>query len=177
MVVTIKVTAIELPTTIVDTTGCANAFPATIFGHVFTVPGSITDTIPSLTGGCDTVRTINVTAVELPTTIVDTTVCANAFPATIFGHVFTVPGSITDTIPSLTGGCDTVITMNVTSVELPTTLFHSTILLHSFPATIFGHVFTVPGSITDTIPSLTGGCDTVRTINVTAVELPTTIVD
>src|SRR5688572_2452889 len=122
MVVTIKVTAIELPTTIVDTTGCANAFPATIFGHVFTVPGSITDTIPSLTGGCDTVRTINVTAVELPTTIVDTTVCANAFPATIFGHVFTVPGSITDTIPSLTGGCDTVRTINVTAVELPTTI-------------------------------------------------------
>src|SRR5205809_1678551 len=106
-----KVTTLPFLTTPIDTAVCANAFPATILGHVFAAPGSIVDTVAATTG-CDTIRTINVTTLPLLTTTIDTAVCANAFPATILGHVFAAPGSIVDTVAATTD-CDTIRTINV----------------------------------------------------------------
>src|SRR2546426_3970766 len=82
---TINVTTAQLLTTTVNATVCANGFPATILGHLFNTPGTLTDTLASTTGGCDTARTINVTAIPLLTSTVNVTVCTNGFPATIFG--------------------------------------------------------------------------------------------
>src|SRR5207247_722491 len=142
----------------------------------FNAPGTLTDTVVSTTGGCDTARTINVTAVTLIPSTVNITVCTNAFPATILGHLFNSPGTLTDTVVSTTGGCDTARTINVTAIPLLTLTVNVTVYTNSFPATILGHLFNAPGTLTDTVVSTTGGCDTARTINVTAVTLiPSTV--
>src|SRR5439155_240870 len=148
---TINVTTLPLLTSIVDTAVCNNQFPFTIFGHVFNQAGTLTDTVASTTGGCDTIRTINVTTLPLLTAIVDTAVCNNQLPFTIFGHVFTQAGSVVDTVSSTTGGCDTIRTINVTTLPLLTATIDTAVCANSFPATILGHVFTQPGSITDTV--------------------------
>src|SRR5439155_1255771 len=160
----------------VNITVCENAFPATILGHVFNAPGSLIDTVASTTGGCDTARTINVTAVTLIPSTVNITVCENVFPATILGHVFNAPGTLIDTVVSTTGSCDTARTINVTTLPLLTLTVNITVCENAFPATILGHVFNAAGTLTDTVVSTTGGCDTARTINVTAVTLiPSTV--
>src|SRR5204862_5326 len=171
---TINVTMLPLQTITVDTAVCNNAFPATILGHLFTIPGTITDTVSAATG-CDTIRTINVTMLPLQTITVDTAVCNNAFPATILGHLFTIPGTITDTVSAATG-CDTIRTINVTMLPLQTITIDTAVCDNAFPATILGHVFTIPGTITDTVSAATG-CDTIRTINVTMLPLQTITID
>src|SRR5690606_27878834 len=105
----IQVTINPLLVSTVDITLCANEFPATILGHIFTGPGSLVDTVAS-TAGCDTIRTINVTELPLLTTEVNIAVCASEFPYTFAGHVFDGPGSLVDTVGS-TAGCDTIRTI------------------------------------------------------------------
>jgi hypothetical protein len=63
---------------------------------------TLIDTVASTTGGCDTARTITITTAPLLTTTVSATVCANDFPATIFGHVFNGPATLIDTVASTT---------------------------------------------------------------------------
>src|SRR5204863_961970 len=171
---TITVTTLPLLTKTVDTAVCANAFPATIFGHIFNAAGSVTDTVSSA-AGCDTIRTITVTTLPLLTKTVDTAVCANAFPATIFGHIFNAAGSVTDTVSSA-AGCDTIRTINVTSLPLLTKTIDTAVCANAFPATIFGHIFNAAGSVIDTVSSA-AGCDTIRTITVTTLPLLTKTVD
>src|SRR5690606_37763909 len=101
-----------LLTTTVNIEVCASEFPYTFEGHVFDGPSTITDTVGS-TAGCDTIRTITVTDLPLLTTEVNIEVCASEFPYTFEGHTFATPGTITDTVASTTGGCDTIRTITV----------------------------------------------------------------
>src|SRR5437762_2851406 len=95
----------------IDTASCDNSFPDTIFGHIFNAPAAVTDTVSLALHYAITIS-INVTSLPLLTKTVDTAVCANSFPATIFGHVFNAPASITDTVSSA-AGCDTDRKINV----------------------------------------------------------------
>src|SRR5690606_34064122 len=166
----------ELPllTTTVNIEVCASEFPYVFEGHTFNTPGTIIDTVASTTGGCDTIRTINVTELPLLTTTVNIEVCASEFPYTFEGHVFASPGTITDTVASTTNGCDTIRTINVTELPLFTTTVNIEVCASEFPYTFEGHVFATPSTIIDTVASTTGGCDTIRTINVTEIPLLTT---
>src|SRR5678810_210927 len=143
-------------------------------GHVFAIPGSITSNVYK-TQGCDTIRTINVTSLPLQTITIDTAVCANAFPYSFGGHVFAIPGSITDTV-SAASGCDTIRTINVTSLPLQTITIDTAVCANAFPATILGPLLNAPASIADTV-SAASGCDTIRTINVTSLPLQTITID
>src|SRR5207247_585248 len=174
---TINVRTMPLLTATVDTAVCTNQFPVTIFGHLFNEAGQIVDTVSNSTAGCDTMSTINVTTLPLLTAIVDTAVCNNQLPLTIFGHLFTQAGSVVDTVASTAGGCDTIRTINVTTLPLLTAIVDTAVCNNQLPFTIFGHVFNAAGTITDTVASTTGGCDTIRTITVTTLPLLAAIVD
>ena len=160
---TINVTSVPLQTVTIDTIVCASAFPATILGHVFTGPGNVTDTVSSATG-CNTIRTINVTSAPLQTVTINTGICASGFPATVLGHVFNAPGSITDTVSS-TVGCDTIRTINVTSIPLQTVTLNVSVCPNQLPYNWNGNSYSSGGTYTDTIISTTGGCDTIGTLN------------
>src|SRR4029078_2698312 len=174
---TITVAELPLLTTTVSLDVCANGFPYTFDGHIFNAPGSIIDTVLSTTGGCDTIRTITVAELPLLTTTVNLDVCANGFPYTFDGHIFNAAGSITDTVASTTGGCDTIRTITVAELPLFTTSVNLDVGANGFPYTFDGHLFNAPGSIIDTVLSTTGGCDTIRTITVAELPLLTTTVN
>src|SRR5690606_14622854 len=108
---------------------------------------------------------------------VDIAVCASEFPYTFEGHVFTTPSTIIDTVASTTDGCDTIRSITVTELPLFTTTVNIEVCASEFPYTFEGHVFTTPSTIIDTVASTTGGCDTIRTINVTELPLLTTTVN
>ena len=147
--------------------------PYTWLGHLFNAAGSITDTVASTTGGCDTVRTLTLSVNNLITSTQSLAVCNNQLPYSWLGHVFTAAGSITDTVASTTGGCDTVRTLTLTVNTLLSSTQTIAVCNNQLPVTWLGHVFTAAGSITDTIPSTTGGCDTVRTLTLTVNNLIT----
>src|SRR6185436_1316831 len=174
---TINVTTTPLLTSTVNVSVCENAFPTTILGHLFNAAGSLIDTVASTTGGCDTLRTINVTTTPLLTSTVNVSVCENAFPTTILGHLFNAAGTLIDTVASTTNGCDTLRTINVTTTPLLTSTVNISVCENAFPTTILGHLFNAPGSLTDTVASTTNGCDTLRTINVTTTPLLTSTVN
>jgi gliding motility-associated-like protein len=155
-------------TATIDTAVCANSFPVTILGHMFGAAGSVVDTV-SNPSGCDTIRTINVTSVPALTSTIDTALCANSFPVTILGHLFSAAGSVVDTV-SNPSGCDTIRTINVTSVPALIATIDTAVCANSFPVTILGHLFNAAGSLVDTV-SNPSGCDTIRTINVTSLPL------
>src|SRR5204863_8738907 len=82
---------------------CNNQLPYTWLGHVFTAANSITDTVASTTGGCDTVRTLSLTVNALKTSTQTIAVCNNQLPYTWLGHVFNAAGSLTNTEENTTG--------------------------------------------------------------------------
>src|SRR5205085_2604807 len=170
---TITVAQLPLLTSTVNLSVCANAFPYTFGGHIFNAAGSITDTIPGT--GCDTIRTITVAQLPLLTSTVNLSVCANRSAYRCVGNVFSAVGSLTDTISSTTGGCDTLRTINVTELPLLTSTVNLSVCANAFPYTFGGHVFNAAGSITDTIPGT--GCDTIRTITVAQLPLLTSTVN
>ena len=130
---------------------CANQLPYTWFGHVFTGAGTIIDTVPSTTGGCDTIRTLTLTVTPLFTVTRTLDVCANQLPYTWFGHVFTGARTIIDTVQSTTGGCDTIRTLNLTVTPFFTVTRTLDVCANQLPYTWFGHVFTAAGTMIDTV--------------------------
>src|SRR5437762_818178 len=99
---------------------CNNQLPYTWLYHVFHGVDSITDTVASTTGGCDTVRTLTLTVNALKASTQTIAVCNNQLPYTWLGHVFAGANTITDTVASTTGGCDTVRTLTLTENGMKT---------------------------------------------------------
>src|SRR5438552_6023375 len=149
------------------------SLPYTWLGHVFTAANTITDTVASTTGGCDTVRTLTLTVNALKTSTQTIAVCNNQLPYTWLGHVFNAAYSLTDTVASTTVGCDTVRTLTLTVNALKTSTQTIAVCNNQLPYTWLGHVFNAAGSLTDTVASTTGGCDTVRTLTLTVNALKT----
>src|SRR5436309_2311827 len=152
---------------------CTNQLPYTWYGHVFNAAGSLTDTVASTTGGCDTARTLTLTVNALITSTQTLAVCTNQLPYIWYGHVFNAAGSLTDTVASTTGGCDTARTLTLTVNALITSTQTLAVCTNQLPYTWYGHVFNVASSITDTVVSTTGGCDTARTLTLTVNALIT----
>ena len=79
----------------------------TLDGIGYTQPGQAFITIPSATGGCDTLGVVALEFLPQPT-ISDTILFAPGQSVVINGTSYTQPGIVADTIPSATGGCDTL---------------------------------------------------------------------
>ncbi len=170
---TLNLTVNPLPTTILDTVICANETPFVWNGNNYSVTGTYVDTLASTTGGCDTVATLNLIVQPLLLSTVDTTICENQLPFTWNGNTFTSGGSFTDTLPSTTGSCDIIVTLNLTVNPLHATNLDTSICANQVPFTWYGNQYSTSGIYTDTIPSTTGGCDTVATLTLTVNVLPT----
>src|SRR5438046_958539 len=160
---TLTLTVNALQTSTQTIAVCNNQLPYTWLGHVFNAAGSLTDTVASTTGGCDTVRTLTLTVNALKTSTQTIAVCNNQLTYTWLGHVFNAAGSLTYTVASTTGGCVTAYTSLFRSNALQTSTQTIAVCNNQLPYTWLGHVFNAAGSLTDTVASTTGGCDTVRT--------------
>src|SRR4029453_10438410 len=86
---------------------------------------------------------------------------------------FNSASTIIDTVTSTTGGCDTIRTLHLTVTPLLTVTRTLDVCANQLPYTWLGHVFTGASTIIDTVTSTTGGCDTIRTLNLSVTPLPT----
>lgn len=135
-----------------------------INGQTVNTSGTYLDTLASTTGGCDTIRTYNVTVTPLSTRSESVNLCPGE-SILINGQTVTTAGTYTETRPATTG-CDTVVTYSVqTGSSIPVAI--SSNLCPGNSITINGQQVSTAGIYTETVPSTTGGCDTLITYTVT----------
>lgn len=145
-----------------------------INNQVINTAGSYNDTIPTTGVGCDTVRTYNVSVSPLNTRTQAVALCQGE-STVINGQTVTTNGTYVDTVASSNGGCDTVVTYNVTFNPL-NTRSTAVVLCPGQSVVINGQTVSTAGTYMDTVTSTTAGCDTVVTYNVsTGTTIPVAI--
>jgi hypothetical protein len=169
-IATYNVVLLSQPT-INDTITFCNGDSITIGGQVYTQSGTVTDTISSSSGFCDTIATYVLELLAQPTQN-DTIQFCPGDTITIAGQVYTQSGTVTDTISSSSGFCDTIATYVLELLAQPTQ--NDTIqFCPGDTITIGGQVYTQSGTVTDTISSSSGFCDTIATYVLELLVQPT----
>lgn len=144
----------------------------TVDGVQYTAPATLTDTIPSLTGGCDTLCTFVLKAWSQPTAAQTISFCAGE-SVMIGGQLYSQPGTVQASIPSLTTGCDTLVTY--TLIERPVPTRSTTIAFCPGESVIIGgNNYSQSGTVYSSIPSNTpNSCDTLVTYTLELKPQPT----
>jgi hypothetical protein len=139
---------------------CAGSF-VLLNDSMYTEPATIVDTLPGFGGECDTIRTIVLE--EIPLSILaDTIIFCAGDSINIGGIVYTMSGTVMDTLPGLNGACDTLITYTLQMLPQPTR--SETILFcPGESVTIGGQQYNSPSTVQDIQPGLNGACDTLVT--------------
>lgn len=141
-----------------------------VAGMVFTGSGTIIDTLPGMGGACDTVITYTVEELPVPM-LSDTILFCPGDSVTLAGNTYYGPAVVTDTLPGLGGGCDTLITY---TLQLRTQVILSdTIIFCEGDSIIIGGVaYTGSGVVMDTLPGQDGACDTLVTYTLEVLPKP-----
>jgi len=132
-----------------------------IDGIQYSAPATIIDTIPSLTGDCDTIYTYVLKAWSQPTAAYTISFCSGE-SVIIGGQTYMHSGQVQSYVPSTGVGCDTLVTF--TLIERPQPTRSET---RSFcpgeSVLIGGHLYNQSGVVVANIVATNGGCDTIVT--------------
>ncbi len=149
---------------------CANQ-TYTHNGIQYYAPATILDTVLSSTGACDTVYSIVLKSWAQPTAAQTITFCTGE-SVMIGGQVYTHSGTVQASVPSTTGGCDTLITYTLVERPLPTRA--TTISFCPGESVLIGgYTYTQAGTVLSTVPSTNNGCDTMVTYTLELRPQPT----
>lgn len=142
-----------------------------IQGESFDQPGSVSFTVPSTTGGCDSL--LNYTLEWLPAPMRDETIAfCQGSSVDIGGNNYTDPGIVLLTIPGQPGDCDTLVTYTLAWIPGPT----RDETLEFCPGSsveIDGISYTQPGTVLSTVAGTGGDCDTLVTYTLEWLPAPT----
>ena len=105
----------------------------------------------STTGGCDTIRTLNLTVTPLLTVTRDTGCMCQSTPIHLVWSCVHWSRHNHRYGASTTGGCDTIRTLTLTVTPLLTVTRTLDVCANQLPYTWFGHVFTGAGTMIDTV--------------------------
>lgn len=144
-----------------ETVGLCPGQSVTIAGQSYSQPGTVVASLPSLNGGCDTIVTYTLEARQQPTRSETRGFCPGQ-SVIIAGQVYNQPGTVTATTPSHNGGCDTIVTYTLELRQQPTRA-ETRSFCPGETVKIAGQNYAEPGVVTANIPSSTGGCDTIVT--------------
>lgn len=149
---------VSQPITIADTlTGCEGD-PIVIGGTAYFMNGTVTDTIPSTTGGCDTIAIYTLIFEPHPTRIVTPPLCqGDAYE--INGATYTQDVMVMISVPAPGGGCDSSIVYDLKFKPLPQ--IQDTLTACTNDTIIFGgNAYTADTTIVDTLAAVPPLCDT-----------------
>ena len=147
-------------------TVCETELPYTWFGQTFTEADTVIINIPSSTSGCDTILTFELQTVPEILVTEQRTICETELPYTWFGQIFTAADTVVINIPSVTGGCDTILTLNVITLPATLSLTDTTIYMTDLPFVWNGNSYNAGGTYNITLVN-TNGCDSLLTLNLT----------
>jgi len=165
-----QVNIVQSPATLVAVaqTFCPGG-SVTIGGQVYNQSGTVFDTIPSVTSGCDTIVTYTLTLLPYQTRAENISFCPGE-TIVLGGIAYTQPGTVMDTLSAISG-CDTIVTYTLTLVPNHARS-ESISLCPGESVTIGGQVYTQSATVVDTIAA-TSGCDTIVTYTLTLLPQPT----
>jgi hypothetical protein len=127
-----------------------------------------------LINGCETNLRLEVTAiVSIPprdTTYVS--VCSNKLPYVWRSKNYYTAGTFTDTLRNSITGCDTLLTLSLTVNALKSDTVSFAICSDKAPFLWYGRQLYTTGVYVDTVPALSGQCDSVHVLNLTVLNAP-----
>jgi hypothetical protein len=154
------ITQLPLPFRILDFDLCPGE--SLLFnGQVYDQATSFTDTLYSSGFGCDTIAYVTIDLLPQPEKVEFIQFCPGT-SVVINGIAYTLPGEVKAPIPSITGGCDTLVTY--TLEWLPAPELQKTVQFCPGGSVVLGgQSYSQPGTVLLTIPGTGGGCDTLVT--------------
>ncbi len=132
-----------------------------IAGQVYSQPGTVQASIPSISGGCDTLVTYTLIERPHPTQAATIDFCPGE-SVIIDGNTYTQSGTVISTIPANNIGCDTIMTYTLELRPQPTRA-ETLGFCSGESITIAGQTYNQPGTVLATIASTNSGCDTIVT--------------
>ena len=133
----------------------------TIAGQTYQQSGLVIETIQASGIGCDTLVTHRLELMPQVNRSETRGFCPGE-TVVIFGQSYTQPGTFTINIPSVNGGCDTIVTYTL-EFKPQITRSEEREFCPGETVVIAGQSYTQPGTIIRNYPSSNGGCDTIVT--------------
>jgi hypothetical protein len=133
-------------------------------GQLYTQPGVVNISLPSSTGGCDTLATYTLEWLPAPNLAQTVQFCPGS-SVDIGGQSYSQPGTVLQTLPGTGGGCDTLVTYTLEFLPSPTRT-ETLEFCEGESITLQGQTYTQPTTVTVTIPGTGNGCDTVVTYTI-----------
>ncbi len=168
-VATLNLTVIPALTSTTDSTVCESETPITWNGQLLDATGTYTATFTS-SNNCDSVATLNLTVIPALTSTTDSTVCESETPITWNGQLLDATGTYTATFIS-SQNCDSVATLNLTVIPEITETKDTVVCENALPFIWNDELFTKADTIIQIIPSSSGGCDIIRTLQLRVTPL------
>lgn len=129
-------------------------------------PGSVTDFDFTTAAGCDS--TVTVTVVELPTYSSDLTLQTCTGTPIVYAGQTLQPSSVTPVVLTSQNGCDSTVTVTVN--EIPVLNSHLVLSTCEGQTVFYQGQNLQAGSVTDFTFTSSIGCDSIVTVNVTALQ-------
>src|SRR5690606_27137295 len=160
-IVTLNLTVLPaLTSTIYDTICQGQTY--TFNGNTYNSTQTVTATFSS-SGGCDSIVTLNLTVLPALTSTIYDTICQGQ-TYTFNGNTYNSTQTVTATFSS-SGGCDSIVTLNLTVLPVLTNALYDTIC-QGQTYTFNGNTYNSTQTVTATFIS-SGGCDSIVTLNLT----------
>ncbi len=137
----------------------------TVGSSTYDASGTYRDTLVAA-NGCDSIITLNLTELSPITGTQDATIC-DGETYTLGSSSFDTDGIYQVTLTS-SGGCDSVVTLNLTVLDIPQTTFNESIC-EGETFTFNGNPYTMSGAYVETFMA-TSGCDSVVTLNLDVIQ-------
>lgn len=142
---------------------CNNQLPYSWHGQNYITGGSYTILLPSSTGGCDTLQTLDLSVGATSTSITNISICTNQVPYSWNGHNYNVSGTYTEPLTN-SAGCDSIAILNLHINSTLSGTANMVICNSQIPFQWNGQTYTSAGSYTVTLTS-SGGCDSIVSLN------------
>jgi len=142
---------------------CNNQLPYIWHGNNYAVSGSYTVTLPSSTGGCDTLATLDLAVQPVSASTTSIGICSDQLPYSWNGHNYNASGGYTVTLVN-SNGCDSLATLNLTVNPVQSSTTNTIICNAQLPYSWNGNTYVSSGIYTITLTS-SGGCDSIATLN------------
>ncbi len=134
--------------------------------HIYTKNGTYKDTVKTK-AGCDSIVTSYLTFSTIPYSGQQTLTRCAGKPVIVGTHIHTTSGTYKDTIKTVKGGCDSVVTTYLT-VTPALTGSQTITTCAGKPVVVGTHIHTTSGTYKDTVKTK-GGCDSIVTTNLTVI--------
>ena len=142
-----------------------------IGGQLYSQAGTVQSSVPSTTGGCDTLVTYTLVERPQPTRATNIAFCPGE-SVIIGGNSYDHSGTVVVTAPSINSGCDTLVTYTLELRPQPTRT-ETRSFCPGESVTIAGQTYNQPGTVIANLASVNGGCDTIVTYNLELRPQPT----